>query len=155
MVKKIYVIPLIETIKINSLYFLLFWIGISTIISNPAHAIQLEKEKLKNVFAKMHVADSPLFSEKEKTFVLAAEKYINSGAKKKTKAIYRVDRDGKYYLVFAQFFELDKNGKEIFWPGGHCLVKLNDKAEVLDFFLANSSPARSIRTTYAFIHREE
>lgn len=108
--------------------------GLIASISTHAAVLKSSDVPAKNVFANMHPANSRHFSEKEKQLIAKAEKYINSKTTQKKDAIFRIDKDGKNYYVFALFYGLDKNGKKIGWPGGHYTLKLNEKLEVIDFF---------------------
>ncbi|WP_395004904.1 hypothetical protein [Undibacterium sp.] len=108
--------------------------GVIATISTQASVFESSEVPAKNVFANMYPADSRHFSEKEKLLIAKAEKYINSKTTQKKDALFRVNKDGKNYYVFAEFYRLDKNGQKIMWPGGHCTVKLNEKFKVIDFF---------------------
>lgn len=108
--------------------------GVIATISTHASVLESSEVPAKNVFANMYPADSHHFSEKEKQLIAKAKEHINSKTTQKKDALFRVNKEGKNYYIFAEFYRLDKNGQKIMWPGSHCTVKLNEKFDVIDFF---------------------
>ncbi len=103
-------------------------------LQNQIYAKQPENERVKNVFANMHPADSAYFSKKEKNFIQAAQNYLDSRMLSKKQAKFKISKDGSHYLIFVLFYDLDSNGNKLYFLEGHCTLKLNEKAEVLEFF---------------------